>query len=110
MKFEDFFWHDSQILGWTIGSSDNQSPTGSIELRMASWEDGQATDRFLVTVRFEKVEKFLLNCDFASLAEHFSAGNIDWASREGKRNFKFDLFGENSFEVVADSVAITRES
>jgi hypothetical protein len=109
MRFEDFFWHDSQILSWTIDSSDNQSPTGSIELRLASWEDMQAADRFLVTVRFENVEKKLLNCDFASLADHFSFGNIDWASMKGGRTFKFDLFGENSFEVVADSVSITRD-
>lgn len=50
MRFEGFFWHDSQILGWTIGSSDDQSTTGSIEFRMASWEDMQAADRFIVTV------------------------------------------------------------
>lgn len=31
MRFEDFYWHDSQILGWNIGSSDDQSDTGSIE-------------------------------------------------------------------------------
>lgn len=109
MKFEDFYWHDSQILGWTIDSSDDQSATASIELRLASWEDMQAPNRFNVTIRFEKVEKLVLNCDFASLADNFSAGNVDWASREGERSFKFDLFGENSFEVVADSVTIKRE-
>lgn len=110
MRFEDFFWHDSQILSWTIDSSDDQSATGSIELRLASWEDMQALERFLVTIRFENVEKFSLSCDFASLAERFFAGNVDWANKEGKRNFRFDLFGDNSFEVVADSVIITRES
>jgi len=110
MRFEDFFWHDSQILEWTIGSSDDKSTTGSIELRLASWESMQALDRFFVTVRFEKVEKFSLNCDFPSLAEHFFAGNVDWASKEGERNFKFDLFGDNSFEVVADAVTITKNT
>ena len=110
MKFEEFFWHDSQILGWNIGSSDDQSDKGSIELRLASWESMQALDRFLCTVRFEKVEKILLNCDFPSLAEHFYAGNVDWASKEGKRKYRFDLFGDNSFEVVADKVSIITDN
>lgn len=52
----------------------------------------------------------MLKCVFASLAEHFFAGNVDWASKEGERNFRFDLFGDNSFEVVADKVSITKDS
>lgn len=110
IRFEDFFWHDSQILEWTIGSSDDKSTTGSIELSLSSWESVQALDRFLVTVRFEKVEKFALNCDFPSLAKHFSAGNVDWATKEGERKYRLDLFGDNSFEVVADTVTITKNA
>ncbi len=108
MKFEEFYWHDSQILGWTIDSSDDQSATASIELRLASWEDMQAPERFNVTIRFEKVEKLILNCDFASLANNFWAGNVDWASRKDERNYRFDLFGDNQFEVVAGAVTIAR--
>ena len=109
MRFEDFYWHDSQILGWTVNSSNDHSTTGSIELRLSSWESLQALDRFLVTVRFEEVEKILLNCDFASLADYFNAGNVDWARMTGERTFTFDLFGDNSFDIVAGKVSIIRD-
>jgi hypothetical protein len=110
MRFEDVYWHDGLIQGWKIKSSDDQSKTGTVEFTMAIYADPQAPDRFVVKVSFEDVETMSLNCNFPDLADHFSAGNIDWASREGERSYRFDLFGDNSFELVAGTVSIIRET
>ena len=78
-------------------------------LAMAIYEGPQAPDRFVIKVLFEDVEKLSLTCNFPELADHFSAGNIDWATRDGDSNYRFDLFGDNSFELISSKVTIQRE-
>jgi hypothetical protein len=110
MRFEDVYWHDGLILGWNIESCVEKSKTGTVKFKMAIYEDLQAPDRFVVTVLFEEVESLSLICNFPDLADHFFAGHIDWASKEGARNYRFDLFGDNSFEVMSGKVSVLRET
>jgi len=110
MRFEDVHWHDGQILSWTIRSSDESSATATVELELAVHESPDVSERFVARLTFEDVESLSLNCNFPDLSEHFFAGNIHWAHREGARNYRFELFGNNSFEVVAGKVGIVRES
>jgi len=109
MRFENVYWHDGLILGWNIQSCVEKSKTGTVEFAVAIYDGPQAPDRFVVKVLFEDVEKLSLTCNFPDLADHFFAGHIDWANKEGARNYRFDLFGDNSFELVSGKVRIRRE-
>jgi len=110
MRFEDVHWQGGRILGWTITPGDERPATATAEFRLAVFKGPGAADRIVVCLVFEDVESLSLSCSFPDLADHFSAGNIHWAHREGARNYRFELFGNNSFEVVAGKVRLLRES
>ena len=109
MRFEDIYWHDGQILGWTVTSSTDQSDTGAVVITAAVYESLQSPERFEIEIVFENVKNLSVACNFAELAEHFSFGNIDWATKEGARNYRFDLFGDNSFELSSGKVSIRQK-
>ncbi|UCH73547.1 MAG: hypothetical protein JSU82_14565 [Rhodospirillales bacterium] len=109
VRFEDIHWHGGRILAWTITSGDEGSATATVELDLAVHEGPDAPKRVAARLVFEGVESLSLSCNFPSLSDRFATGNIHWAHREGPRTYRFELFGDNAFELVADTVSIHRE-